>query len=119
MTRDVDTITLAESDEGVVLGLPDGSSIDLDVPQTTIRRSAVLQEAIFASGMATNTFITLPQGVLQDWLQSFDALKGATTSPWKGTDISRDPRLLRFLNVRCFSVFLWGAWHCEDMCRLS
>ena len=44
-----------------------------EVPQATIRRSTTLQEAIQSSDAASKVSITLPRGVLQDWLQSVDA----------------------------------------------
>ena len=81
--------------------LPDGSSVQ--VPHDIIRRSAMLQEAMHASDTAANVSITLPKGVLQDWLQSVDALKALTSSPAHHTDIANDPRLLRYLTVRCFA----------------
>ena len=93
-----DSITLAESDAGVVLWLPDGSSTE--VPQYTIRRSAVLQEAIQASDTSDRVSITLPRGVLHDWLQCVDALKAAAATPGGGANLSRNPRLLHFLRVR-------------------
>ena len=45
-----------------------------------------------------------PQGALQDWLQSVDALKAAATSTGHGTDIALHPRLLHFVRSRFFSV---------------
>ena len=103
MKRKFDNITVTERDEGTVLRLPDGSSVE--VPQATIRRSAVLQEGINTCDMDTNVSVTLPQGVLQDWLQSVDALNAAAISSEPSTDIANDPRLLRFLKVSvCLSV---------------
>ena len=104
MVHKYDIISMTETDEGFVLCLPDGSSIE--VTQVTIRRSAVLQEAIHASREDTNMFITLPRGILQDWLQSLDALKAAATSPGRGTDIAHNPRLVQFLKVKYY--FLHG-----------
>ena len=99
MAHQCEDFILTERDEVVVLGLPDGSSIEL--PQATIRRSAVLREAMNAGDTATNVSIALPQGVLQDWLQSVNALNAAaTTSTGHATDIARNPRILRFLKVR-------------------
>ena len=42
----------------------------------------------------------LPRGILQDWLQSFDALKAAAATAGHGADIAHHPRLLQFLTVR-------------------
>ena len=102
MKRKYDCITVTERDEGVVLLLPDGSS--LAVPNDTVRRSAMLQEAIHTGESATYMAITLPQGVVTDWLQSVDALNAAVTSTGHGIDVARHPRLLKFLRVRCCSV---------------
>ena len=71
MKRKYDRITVTEGGEVVTLCLPDGSSAE--VPQATIRRSTTLQEAIQSSDAASKVSITLPRGVLQDWLQSVDA----------------------------------------------
>ena len=103
MVYEYDNITVTESGDGAVLWLPDGSSVE--VPQDTIHRSAVLQEAVNTSDVATNETITLPQGILQDWLQSIDALKAAAAST-AGTDIVHHPRLIHFLKVRCCSFLL-------------
>ena len=104
MVHEYDTFSVAESNVGVVFRLLDGSSVE--VPQATVRRSAVLQEAIQTSHTAANMSITLPRGALQDWLQSADALKAAATSTtWTtghGTDIAHILRLLQLLRVRCF-----------------
>ena len=77
-----------------------GSS--LEVPKDTIRRSALLEEAIHTSDTAEDVSVTLPRGVLQDWLQGIDALTTASTSTEHGTDIAHHPRLLQFLKVRYF-----------------
>ena len=98
MVHEYGTFTLTESDEGVVLRLPDGSSVA--VLQATVRRSAVLQEAIQASDTSDRVSITLPRGVLHDWLQCVDALKAAAATPGGGANLSRNPRLLHFLRVR-------------------
>ena len=103
MQLEYDTFSATQVDDGVVLRLPDGSFVQ--VPQHTIRRSVMLQEAIHTCDTAENASISLPQGVLQDWLQSVDALKAAT-SPGRGTDVARNPHLLRFLKVQCFSFVL-------------
>ena len=100
MMDDYDIISVTEKDEGVVLWLPDGSSVD--VPAATIRRSSVLQEAIHTSDETEDMRISLPRGVLQDWLQSVDALKSETGDP-NCPDIAQNPRILRFLTVRCCS----------------
>ena len=62
--------------------LPDGSSVQ--VPQATVRRSATLQEAIRTSDTDSNVSISLPRGVLQDWLQSVDALEAAANATGQG-----------------------------------
>ena len=100
MVHEYGTFTLTESDEGVVLRLPDGSSVA--VLQATVRRSAVLQDALHSSDTAVILSISLPRGVLQDWLQSVDALTAAASPAGHGTDIAHHPRLLQFLRVRCF-----------------
>ena len=97
MRRKFDNITVVERDEGIVFCLPDGSSVE--VPQATIRRSAVLQEATNNCDTDTNVSVTLPRGVLQDWLQSVDALNAAAISSEPSTEIANDPRLLQFLKV--------------------
>lgn len=101
MKASFDCIIVNYSDEGLVLSLPDGSSIE--VPQLTIRRSALLQEAIQTLDAASKVSIQLPRGVLQDWLQCIDALKAAATSTEHGMDIASNPRLLQFIKVRQFS----------------
>ena len=123
MVLEYDRIAVAERDglDGIVLRLPDGSSVD--VPQATIRRSAVLQEALQTCGTMTNESITLPRGVLQDWLQGVDALKDAADSELKSADIANNPRLLPFLRVRNFSLcaresFLLGDQHCLWQCSV-
>ena len=78
MKRTYDEISVTERSDDVVLWLPDGSSVA--APQATIRRTAVLQEAIKVSDTASSTTITLPRGILQDWLQSIDALRAAEAS---------------------------------------
>ena len=97
MKRKYDSITITEREDGVILLLPDGSSVE--VPQDTIRRSATLQEAIHTEEMGNFVSISLPPGVLQDWLQSVDALKAATATTGHGTGLSHNPRLLKFLKV--------------------
>ena len=96
-----DNFSVSDRDEVVVLSLPDGSSVR--VPKDTVRRSALLQEAIQAETNASSVSISLPRGVLQDWLQSVDALKAAPTSTGQGADIAGNPRLLQLLKV-CTSV---------------
>ena len=97
MAHQYDTFTVTKKDDGVVLRLPDGSCVE--VPQATIRRSAVLQEAIHASDTDADMPFSLPRGVLKDWL---DALKAAgRTSPGHGTDIAQYRRLLQLSTVRC------------------
>lgn len=88
-----DEFTVTESDDGVALWLPDGSSVGVPQAPATIGRSAVLQEALHASNTASDVSIRLPQGVLQDWLHSVHALKAAATPTEHGTDISHHPRL--------------------------
>ena len=102
MQHEYDQFSVTEMDEGVLLRLPDGSSVE--VPQDTIRRSIMLQEAIHACDTAADASISLPQGVLQDWLQSVYALEAAATSQGHGTDIARNTHLLRFVRVRFFSL---------------
>ena len=95
-----DNFSVSDRDEVVVLSLPDGSSVR--VPKDTVRRSALLQEAIQAETNASSVSISLPRGVLQDWLQSVDALKAASSSVQHGMEIAHHPRLLQLLKVRCF-----------------
>ena len=107
---------MTDGNDGVVLWLPDGSSIE--VPQDTIRRSAMLQEAIKTNDTASNVSITLPLPVLQDWLQSAEALKAAATATGHGVDIANHPRLLYFVRVRRFNPvglewFLVPARSCD------
>ena len=102
MSHEYDNIPVTEREEDVVLCLPDGSSVQ--VPQATVRRSATLQEAIRTSDTDSNVSISLPRGVLQDWLQSVDALEAAAHATGQGTDIVHHPRLLKYLRVRCFCV---------------
>ena len=108
MMHEFDNITLIERDEGVVLCLPDGLSVE--VPQDTLRRSAVLQEAIQTSETGTNVSTPLPRGYMQDWLQSVDALMAAATSTGHGTDIASNPRLLQFIRLRCSIVYGLGLF---------
>ena len=63
----------------------------------------MLQEATNNCDTDTNVSVTLPRGVLQDWLQSVDALKAAADATGRDTDIANHPRLLKYLQVRCFS----------------
>ena len=44
MLYEYDNVPVTETDEGVGLSLPDGSSVE--VPHATIRRSALLQETL-------------------------------------------------------------------------
>ena len=92
MHREYDQIYVTEMDDGVLFRLPDGLSVE--VPQATIRRSVTLQEAIHTCDMAENASISLPQGVLQDCMQSIDALKAAASG--HGMDIAHHSRLVRF-----------------------
>ena len=101
MKRMFDCFTVTERDEDVVFLLPDGSSVA--VPNDTVRRSAMLQEAIRTGEGATTVAIALPQGVLQDWIQSVDALKAAATLTGNSTDVAHHPDLLKFLRVRLCS----------------
>ena len=94
MKRKYDSITFTDRGEDVVLCLPDGLSVA--VPQFTVRRSAMLQDAIHASGTATQVSISMPQ----EWLQSVHALKAAAASETNGMDLAHNPRLLQFLRVR-------------------
>ena len=61
MVIEYDRFTLTERDEGVVLWLPDGSSVEVPdgssaaVPQAAICRSAVLQNALQATDTSTDT----------------------------------------------------------------
>lgn len=103
MQPDFVIYTATEMDDGVLLRLPDGASVQ--VPQATMRRSVMLQQGIHACDTAGNSSISLPHGVLQDWLQSVDTLKASATSPGNGTDIARNPHLLRFVRVRFFSMY--------------
>ena len=112
MMHEYDNITLIERGEDMVFRLPDGLSVE--VPQATIRRSAVLQEAIHTSD-ASGVPIYLPRGVLQDWLQSVEALKAAATSTGHGTDIASNPRLLQLLRVRC--IWLFAVRDSSFVCR--
>ena len=99
MVHEYDTLTVTEKDDGVVLRMPDGSCVE--VPQATIHRSAVLQEAIQTSDADADMSFSLPRGVLKDWL---DALKAVgRTSLGHGSDIAQYRRLLQFLTVRCLS----------------
>ena len=87
----------------MVFGMPDGSSVE--VLHGTIRRSTVLQEALtMAMDTATGGSIKLPRGVLQDWLQSVDALKSEANSSGHGISIAHNPRLMQFLMVCCFAL---------------
>ena len=96
---------MTERDEDVVFLLPDGSSVA--VPNDTVCRSAMLQEAIRTGEGATTVAITLPQCVLQDWIQSVDALKAATTSTGNSTGFARHPDLLK-LGLRAGRIaFTW------------
>ena len=96
MLNEYETLMLTDNDEGVVFRLPDGSSVE--VPQATVRRSSMLQEALQSSDNATCVPITCPRGVLRDCLQSIDALKAAGTSTGGlGTDMARNPRILNLL----------------------
>lgn len=65
----------------------------------------MLQEAIHTSDTTTNVLNTLPRSVLQDWLQGVDALKAAAASTGHARDIANNPRLLRFLGVRCYELY--------------
>ena len=102
MMQEYDNINVTRRDESVVLSFPDGSSTE--VPQDTIRRSAMLQEAIHAEDKGAEVSINVPRGFLRDWLQSVDALKATATSTQRGTDIAPNPRLLQFLRVRRIRV---------------
>lgn len=102
MVHEYDIISVTERDDVVVCCLPDGSS--MEVAQVTIHRSATLQEAIHTSECGANVRITLPRGVLQDWLQSVEALKAAATSTGDSAGIAHNPHLLKFLRV-CFFCF--------------
>ena len=100
MLHEYDSITVIELDSAVVLRLPDRSSVE--VPQDTIRRSDVLQEALQTSDTGGSVSLLLPRGVLHNWLQGVEALQAAAASTGHGPDIARNPRLLQFLVVRCF-----------------
>ena len=102
MVHDLDDVTVTKSAEGVVLWLPDGSSAE--VAEGTMRRSAMLQEAIQTGGKAIEMSITVPQGILLDWLHSVDALKAASTTTGQGTVLARNTHLLQFLRVRRFPL---------------
>ena len=92
-----DILSVTARVDGVVLG-PDGSSVE--VSHGTIRRSTTLQDALNAAlNSAAGVYIYLPRGVLQDWLQSVDALKSDATSAEHSTDIAHNPRLMQFLKV--------------------
>ena len=53
--------------EGVLFTLPDGSS-SVGVSKDTVRRSALLQEAMHEENIVSRLSISLPWGLLQDWL---------------------------------------------------
>lgn len=98
MAAEFDILSVTERDEGVVFGLPDGSSVE--VLHGTMRRSTVLQVALNAAmNMDSGVSITLPRGVLQDWLQGIAALKSDASLAGHGTDIAYNARLMKFLKV--------------------
>ena len=61
MLYEYDNVPVTETDEGVGLSLPDGSSVEVPdgssvaVPQAAVCRSAVLQNALQATDTSTDT----------------------------------------------------------------
>ena len=83
-------------DSAVQLLLLDGSKVHIQ--QDVISRSSVLQQAVATVDDDGDALLILPTGVLQTWLQSLEAFKGAQRAQ-TAFDIPYPPQLLQFMKV--------------------